>query len=123
MWRTVLFGLALWFSAAQAAAEGLKVIVRNDSGEALPYAYLYVVRKAVAVTDSLGVGTIPLAKLAAGDTVGVSYVGTIPQRAVYDAAMQQRGVWNVALVETIRHSLTSEEVPFIPTSPTFSTGV
>lgn len=114
MWRKVLFGLALWFSAAQAAAEGLKVIVRNDAGEALPYAYLYVGRKAVAVTDSLGVGTIPSAKLAAGDTVGVSYVGAKPQRAVYDAAMQQRGVWNVALVETIRHSLTSEEVTVYP---------
>ncbi|WP_297626644.1 hypothetical protein [uncultured Rikenella sp.] len=110
MWRKVLFGLALWFSAAQAAAEGLKVIVRNDAGEALPYAYLYVGRKAVAVTDSLGVGTIPAARLAVGDTVSVSYVGTEPQRAVYDAAMQRKGSWEVMLVETIRHSLTSEEV-------------
>lgn len=110
MWRKVLFGLALWFGAAHAAAEGLKVTVRNDAGEALPYAYLYVGRKAVAVTDSLGVGTIPAAKLAVGDTVSVSYVGTKPQQAVYDAAMQRRGMWNVSLVETIRHSLTSQEV-------------
>lgn len=105
-----MFGLVLWFSAAHAAADGLKVVVRNDAGEALPYAYLYVGRKAVAVTDSLGVGTIPAAKLAVGDTVSVSYVGTEPQRAVYDAAMQRKGSWEAVLVETIRHSLTADEV-------------
>ena len=107
--RKTFFSLFFLLLAATVAAQDLKVTVRNDAGEGLSYAYLYVNGKAVAVTDSLGTGTIPAGKLVVGNTVSVSYVGTEPQEAVYDTAMQRRGLWEVFLNEKYR-TLTAEEL-------------
>lgn len=92
-----------------ASAQSLRVVVRNEADEALPYAYVYVNGRAVAVTDTLGVGAVPEAKLSLGDTLTVSYVGAESERTVYDAAMQRRGEWSVSLREKYR-SLTTAEV-------------
>ncbi len=89
--------------------EGLRVRVCDTEGAGLEYAYLYVNGRAVAVTDTVGVGTVPAAKLSVGDTLSVSYVGAEPERAVYDAAMQRRGTWEVVLREKYR-SVTADEV-------------
>lgn len=107
--RKSLLSLIVLSLSATVSAQNLKVAVRNDEGENLSYAYLYVNKKAVAVTDSLGVGIVPAAKLSVGDTVSVSYVGTEPQQAVYDEAMRRQGVWEVILNEKYR-TLTADEV-------------
>lgn len=107
--RKTFVSLLLMLLVAGATAQSLKVTVRNDSGEPLSYAYLYVNGKAVAVTDSLGTGKIPAGKLVVGNTVSVSYVGTEPQEVVYDTVMQRRGLWEVFLNEKYR-TLTADEV-------------
>lgn len=107
--RKSLLSLIVLLLSATVSAQNLRVAVRNDEGENLSYAYLYVNKKAVAVTDSLGVGIVPAAKLSVGDTVSVSYVGTEPQQAVYDEAMRRQGVWEVILNEKYR-TLTADEV-------------
>lgn len=107
--RKTFFSLFFLLLAATVAAQDLKVTVRNDAGEGLSYAYLYVNGKAVAVTDSLGTGTIPAGKLVVGNTVSVSYVGSEPQQAIYTEAMRKQGIWEVFLNEKYR-TLTAEEV-------------
>lgn len=106
-----------WFGASLLGVVGafaqnrdLRVIVRNDADEALAYAYLYVNGRAVAVTDSLGEGTIAAGKLAPGDTLGISYVGAESAAAVYDGAMQRRGVWEAVLEEKYRPVIVDDVV-------------
>lgn len=107
--RKFLLSVCGLFLICAARAQGVEISVRNDADEALSYACLYVNGKAVAVTDSLGTGTIPAARLAIGDTLAVTYVGAEPQRAVYNEAMRRKGVWKVCLTEKYR-TLTADEI-------------
>ncbi|MDE5945363.1 MAG: hypothetical protein K2G93_07260 [Rikenella sp.] len=100
---------AILCGSSVASAQSLRVVVRNEADEALPYAYIYVNGRAMAVTDTLGIGAVPEAKLSLGDTLTVSYVGAESERTVYDRAMQRQGEWSVSLRERYR-TLTAAEV-------------
>lgn len=100
----ILAGLT-WHSAAM--AQNLKITVRNDASEPLPYAFVYVKGKPVAVTDSLGIALIPSNRFADNDTIYASFLGTEPQWVVYDKALKQVGKHDFVLPEI--YSLTIDE--------------
>lgn len=92
---TVLFGTGIW----SAYAQDLRLHVRNDIGEDLPYAYIYVNGAAVAVTDSTGTTALAAQQLNEGDTIKAVCVGTEPEWVVYNAKLKKRGEYQFKLKE------------------------
>lgn len=90
-----------------AGAQELKVRVQTDS-EPLAYAYVYVNGRAAAVTDTLGIATVPDGKWHEGDTLSASYVGTAPDSLVVDRRIVSRGTCELVLSEM--YILTADEV-------------
>lgn len=98
--RGMVMLLCLFFGAVLSAhGQGLKVSVYNDLQESLPYAYIYVNGRAVAVADTLGLAVIPQDKLHIGDTISVSYVATEGQTVVFDQKISQKGEYQFVLPE------------------------
>lgn len=99
--------VAALFAGGYAGAQDLKISVRSDS-EALPYAYVYLNGRAVAVTDTLGVALLPAQVWQIGDTLSASYVGTKPDTVVIDRKMARTGAGELLLPEM--YVRTTEEV-------------
>lgn len=99
--------VAALFAGGYAGAQDLKISVRSDS-EALPYAYVYLNGRAVAVTDTLGVALLPAQVWQIGDTLSASYVGTKPDTVVIDRKMARTGTGELLLPEM--YVRTTEEV-------------
>lgn len=63
--------------------QGVRINVVSGE-ERLAYAYIYVNGRAIGVTDTLGVFTMPLSWLHRGDTLSASFVGFGGDRTIYD---------------------------------------
>lgn len=105
--KTIWICTWLLVVGATAGARELKVAVRSDS-EPLAYAYVYVNGRAAAVTDTLGIATIPDERWREGDTLSASYVGTTPDRLVVDRKIIRQGACELVLPEM--YTLTADEV-------------
>ena len=95
----LIFAFLFGAGMLSAYAEDLRLHIRNDIGEELPYAYIYVNGNAVAVTDSTGTATIAAGQLNEGDTIKAVCVGTEPEWVVYNAKLQKRGEYQFKLKE------------------------
>lgn len=88
--RIIIILLAIC-SSLIVSAQDLKVVVK-DSQEPLPYAYIGLNGRLVAITDSVGVGYIKRNKISLGDTISAYYVGTSAVYALYSELMHDKGL-------------------------------
>ncbi len=68
---------------ATLSAQDVKVWVKNDNGEPVPHAYVYVNGRVVGVVDTLGVTAISEENLQIGDTLSASMVGAKSEWVIY----------------------------------------
>ena len=106
--KSTIFALLFSLAAIASFCQDLRITTHNDLGEELPYTYIYVNGRAVAVTDSVGMGIVKGGKIAIGDTVSVSQIGTEPRWVVYDEALKQKGEHKFILAEKFRE-ITAED--------------
>lgn len=56
----------------------------------MPYAYVLLNNKPIAVSDTMGIAIIPLKNLTLNDTLSVSYLGASPAWILYDQPLKTR---------------------------------
>jgi hypothetical protein len=83
-----LISVLLFFHCYTITAQNFEVTVLNKNSTPLPYAYILLNGKPVAVCDTLGNATIPIDKLSDNDTISVSYLGTTPMYVLYDDSVK-----------------------------------
>jgi hypothetical protein len=89
----------LLFSAT-CFSQSFNITVLNKNSVTLPYAYILVNDKPIAVCDSMGLAIIPLNKIQIMDTLSVSYVGAIPTEVIIDETIRKQGSYIFYLEES-----------------------
>ncbi len=109
MKRTVLF-LLMALHAGLVSAQSLRVSVKNELAEPLPYAYVYVNGRAAGIADTLGMVSISGEKLNLGDTLSATMIGNLPGWVVYDRTIQRQGRAELVLPENYHATIAAKEV-------------
>jgi hypothetical protein len=81
-------------------AQEIEIKVLNKNSEPMPYAYILINGKPVTVSDTLGKAVIPINILRDKDTIGVSYLGTLPISIVFNDSLKFKGKHSFFLDES-----------------------
>lgn len=84
----ILLITALFFQNGITNAQNLEITVLNKNSIPMPYAYILLNNKPIAVSDTIGMAIIPQSNLVLNDTISVSYLGAAPTWIIYDQSLK-----------------------------------
>lgn len=88
--RLIVLGtIILCLATSTSFAQNFRITVQSDQQQPVSYASISVNGRAAAITDANGVGSIPLSRLSLGDTIAVTYIGTIKETAIFNETMRR----------------------------------
>lgn len=88
--RTLIFSILL-LQAGLTFSKNLAITVLNKNNQPMPFAYIMVDNKPMAVCDSMGMAIIPMSKIKIYDTIRVSYLGALPAWVIFDDSVKANG--------------------------------
>lgn len=86
----ILLITVLLFDTGNSFAQNLEITVLNKNSIPMPYAYILLNNKPIAVSDTMGIAFISSNKLTLNDTLSVSYLGASPTWILYDQSLKTR---------------------------------
>ena len=99
MGRGLLVLFVLIWQVCALPGQGLKLTVRNDNAQELPYAHIHINGRPASATDVHGVIFIDFDRLHPGDTLSASFLGTTTKTIVFDEKIKRRGEYEFVLEE------------------------
>lgn len=88
--RLIVLGtIILCLATSTSFAQNFRITVQSDQQQPVSYASISINGRAAAITDANGVGSIPLSRLSLGDTIAVTYIGTIKETAIFNETMRR----------------------------------
>jgi len=84
----ILIITVLFFHNEITIAQNLEITVLNKNSIPMPYAYILLNNRPIAVSDTIGMAIIPQNKFVLNDTISVSYLGASPTWIIYDQSLK-----------------------------------
>jgi hypothetical protein len=88
--RTLMVSI-LFLQASLVFSQNIAITVVNEKNQPLPFAYVLVDNKPIAVCDSVGNANVPLNKIKLYDTISVSYLGALPAWIIFNDSIKANG--------------------------------
>lgn len=101
MKNIIMFIFAVAIQTSIVSAQTLKVIVKDDNSQGLPYAHIKINGKPAEATDSLGVAYINVDRIQLGDTISTLFLGMATSSIVYDKTIKTKGTCEFVLREDV----------------------
>lgn len=96
--RTLIVSI-LFLQASLAFSQDIAITVLNKKNQPLPFAYILIDNKPVAVCDSAGKANVPINKIKLYDTISVSYLGALPAWIIFNDSIKANGSCYLQLEE------------------------
>lgn len=85
----LLFLTVLFLYNGKTLAQNIEITVLNKNSIPMPYAFILINGKPITVSDTLGLGMIPINKLRDNDTISISYLGASVSKIIYDNTLKE----------------------------------
>lgn len=95
----LMFSFLVQFEIA--FTQNIEITVLNKHSQPMPYAYILINQKPIAICDNLGVAVIPQNRLADNDTISVSFIGASPATLIFDKSLRQSKKYTFMLEDAI----------------------
>lgn len=100
MLRRFKFVVVLSMISVLAFTQDLKITVVNKSAVPIPFAYILVNKKPMAISDTNGIAILSTIKLKENDTISTSYIGASSPTKIYTKTLKESKKIEFVLDET-----------------------